>query len=124
MSTVGGTSYVILRQCERPALVMDVLKLATDSDVIGDLFRSTRQHLPNPSFKAMLGPNADPLLTRISEMIALGRARPSIPQYVKVSRQLQRMFEAAISGGEPVDDIVSTTAKFIGVVAELPCQSA
>jgi hypothetical protein len=57
-------------------------------------------------------------------MIASGRARPSIPEYVKVSRQLQRMFEAAIFGGEPVDDIVSRTARFIGVVAELPCRSA
>ncbi|MGD2143140.1 MAG: extracellular solute-binding protein [Anaerolineae bacterium] len=123
VSTVGGTSYVILRQCERPALVMDVLKLATDPDVIGDLYRSTRQNLPNPSFNAMLGSDADALTTRVSEMIASGRARPSIPEYVKVSRQLQRMFEAAISGDEPVDDIVARTAEFIGVIAELPCQS-
>jgi hypothetical protein len=34
------------------------------------------------------------------------------------------MFQAAISGGEPVDDIVARTAKFIGVIAELPCQAA
>jgi ABC-type glycerol-3-phosphate transport system substrate-binding protein len=124
VSTVGGTSYVILRQCGRPALMMDVLQLATDPDVISDLYRSTRQNLPNPSFSAMQGSDADPLPTRVSEMVASGRARPSIPEYVKVSRQLQGMFEAAISGGEPVDDIVSTTGKFIGVVAELPCQSA
>ncbi|MGD9002517.1 MAG: extracellular solute-binding protein [Anaerolineae bacterium] len=124
VSTVGGTSYVILRQCERPALVTDVLRLATDPDVIGDLYRTTRQSLPDSSFNAMLGTDADPLLTRISGMIASGRARPSIPEYVKVSRQLQRMFQAAISGGEPVDDIVARTAKFIGVIAELPCQAA
>ncbi|MGD2178617.1 MAG: extracellular solute-binding protein [Anaerolineae bacterium] len=124
VSTVGGTSYVILRQCERPAVVVDVLKLATDPAVIGDLYRSTRQNLPNPSFNAVQGARADPLLARVSDMIASGRARPSIPEYVKVSRQLQRMFEAAIFGGEPVDDIVSRTARFIGVVAELPCRSA
>jgi ABC-type glycerol-3-phosphate transport system substrate-binding protein len=123
VSTVGGTSYVILRQCARPALVMDVLRLATDPHVIGDLYRSMRQNLPNPSFNAVQGPNAGSLLTQVSQMIAAGRARPSIPEYVKVSRQLQRMFEVGISGREPVDDIVSRTARFIGVVAELPCRS-
>jgi ABC-type glycerol-3-phosphate transport system substrate-binding protein len=124
VSTVGGTSYVILRQCERPALVMDVLRLATDPDVIGDLYRSARQNLPNPSFSAVEGPSAKLLLAQVSQMIAAGRARPSIPEYVKVSRQLQRMFEVGISGREPVDDIVSRTARFIGVIAELPCRSA
>jgi hypothetical protein len=34
------------------------------------------------------------------------------------------MFEAVISGGEPADDIVPRTAGFIGVIVELPCQSA
>jgi maltose-binding protein MalE len=124
VSTVGGTSYVILRQCERPALVRDVLKLATDPDVIGHLYRSARENLPSLSTSATRGPDADPLLMRVSEMIASGRARPSIPEYVKVSRQLQRMFETAISGSEPVDDVVLRTAKFIGVVSELPCQPA
>jgi ABC-type glycerol-3-phosphate transport system substrate-binding protein len=124
VSTVGGTSYVILRQCERPSLMMDILKLATDPDVIGDLYRSRRQTLPNPSFNPMPAARTESLLTRVSEMIMSGRARPSIPEYVKVSRQLQRMFEAAISGVEPVDDIVSRTAKFIGVITEIPCRSA
>lgn len=124
VSTVGGTSYVILRQCKRPALVMDVLKVATDPDAIGNLYRSMWLNLPNPSFDAMLASETEPLLTQMSKMVAAGRARPSIPEYVKVSRQLQRMFEAAISSGEPVDDVVERTARFISVITELPCQSA
>jgi hypothetical protein len=102
---------------------MDVLKLATNPDVIGDLYYSRWQNLPSPAFSALQGSRADSLLTRVSEMIASGRARPSIPEYVKVSRQLQRMFRDAISGDEPADDIVSRTARFISVVAELPCRS-
>jgi ABC-type glycerol-3-phosphate transport system substrate-binding protein len=124
VSTVGGTSYVILRQCGRPAVVMDVLRLATDPDVIGDLYRAARHHLPCPSFKAMRGPDADPLLSGVSDMIATGRARPAIPEYVKVSRQLQRMFEAAIGSREPIADIVQRTARFISVITELRCQSS
>ncbi|MGD2145803.1 MAG: extracellular solute-binding protein [Anaerolineae bacterium] len=123
VSTVGGTSYVILRQSERPALVMDVLKLATDPDVVGDLYRTARQNLPNPSPGSMPGSDADPLLSKVSGMIASGRARPSIPEYVKVSRQLQRMFESAISSADAIDDVVQRTSEFIGVIADLPCRA-
>jgi maltose-binding protein MalE len=124
VSTVGGTSYVILRQCERPTLAVDVLKLAIDPDAIGDIYRSTRQALPNPSFTANQGPGADPLLARVSQMIVSGCARPAIPEYIKVSRQLQRMFQAVISGGEPIDDIVQRTARFISVITDLRCQTS
>jgi hypothetical protein len=102
---------------------MDVLKRATDPHVIGDLYRATRQILPDPSLDARQGADGEALLRGVPEMILSGRARPSIPEYVKVSRQLQRMYEATISGDEPVDDIVLRTARFIGVIAELPCRS-
>jgi multiple sugar transport system substrate-binding protein len=131
VSTVGGISYVILRQCQRPTLVMDVLKVAISPDVVGDLYRSMLQSLPGPSFNAPDGPrppaeppDAEPLLTWTSHMIASGRARPSISEYVKVSRQLQAMFETAISNAAPVNEIVRRTAEFIGVISERPCQPA
>jgi ABC-type glycerol-3-phosphate transport system substrate-binding protein len=122
ISTVGGTSYVILRQSERPALVKDVVELATDPEVIGNLYHARWQNLPSPAFNALQDSYVDSLLTRVSGMIASGRARPSIPEYVKVSRQLQSMFEAVISGGEPADDTVPRTARFISVIVELPCR--
>jgi len=123
VSAVGGTSYVILRQCRRPGLVMDVLKAAISPDTIGDLYRSMLQNSPCPSFDSFLSPDAQPFLTRVSRMIASGRARPSIPEYFKVSRQLQAMFEAVISDSAPVGEIVRRTAEFIGVISERPCQS-
>jgi hypothetical protein len=89
------------------------------------------QSLPGPSFNALDGqrsptepPNTEPLLTWTSHMIASGRARPSIPEYVKVSRQLQAMFEAAVSETAPVDEIVRRAAQFISVISERPCQPA
>lgn len=115
--TVGGTSYVILRQCPSPALVMNVLKLAIRPDVVGDLYRSMLQNSACPSFDNFLGPEAEPLLTQTASMIAGGHARPSIPEYFKVSRQLQSMFEAAISETAPVGEIVRRTAEFIGVIS-------
>lgn len=124
VSTVGGTSYVILRQCQRPTLVMDVLRAAISPDVVGDLYRSMLQNSPCPSFYAFLSPAAEPLLAQVSGMIMAGRARPSIPEYVKVSRQLQAMFEAVISGAAPVDEVLRRTAEFIGVITERPCRPA
>ena len=103
---------------------MDVLKSATDPNVVGDIYRSMLQSLPGPSFNAPLTPDAEPLLTRVSCMIVSGRARPSISEYVKVSRQLRAMFEAAISDTSPVGEIVQRTAEFISVISERPSQSA
>jgi len=122
--TMGGTSYVVLRQCEQPSLMTALLNVATDPAVIGDLYRSMWLNLPSPSFNVRLSQEAESLATQMSKLIASGRARPSISEYVKVSRQLQAMFEAAVSGSEPVDDIAQRAGQFIGVIAELPCRSA
>lgn len=124
VSTVGGSSYVILRQCECPTLAMDLIKIATSPEVVGDLYLSMLQNSPCPSFDHFLSSEAEPLLNKVSCMIASGRARPSIPEYVKVSRQLQAMFGAALSGTAPVGEIVRRTAEFIGVISEQPCQPA
>lgn len=118
VSTVGGSSYVILRQCQCPTLVMDVLKVATDPDVIGDLlYRSMLEDSPSSSFGNLLKMDTDPLLATTARMVASGRARPSIPEYFKVSRQLQAMFEAAISDSAPVEEIARRAAEFVSVIS-------
>ena len=117
VSTVGGSSYVILRQCQHPTLMMDILKVATDPDAIGDLYRSMLQDSPSTSFDDCFSPEAQPLLAKMARMVASGRARPSIPEYFKVSRQLQAMFEMAISDSAPVEKIVRRTAEFVSVIS-------
>ena len=119
-STVGGTSYVIMRQCQRPALVMDVLKQGIRPDVVGDLYRSMLQNSPCPSFYALIDPTGESMVAQVSRMIAAGRARPAIPEYVKVSNQLQAMFEAAIATSAPIGQIVERVAEFIGAIAGRP----
>ena len=122
-STVGGTSYVILRQSSKPALISEVLKLAVHPDTVGELYRSLLQNSPYLSFNGFINPKADPLLTQVSRLIASGRARPSTPEYFKVSHQLQAMFESVVSSTQPIDQIVQRTAEFLSVITELPCQS-
>ena len=103
---------------------MSALKAAISPEVVGDLYCSMLQSSPCMSFNDSLSPEVELLLTRTSHLITSGRARPSIPEYVKVSRQLQSMFEATVSDTAPVDEIVRRTAEFIGVITERPCQSA
>jgi ABC-type glycerol-3-phosphate transport system substrate-binding protein len=120
VSTVGGISYVVLRQSQRPALLMDVLRVAISPSIIGDLYCSMQQNSPCPSFRDLISLKAEPLLAQTSRMIASGRARPSIPEYVKVSRQLQAMFEAVITSTTPVDEIAQRIAEYVSVISERP----
>jgi ABC-type glycerol-3-phosphate transport system substrate-binding protein len=122
-STVGGASYVILRQSSNPALILEILKLAVRPNAVGDLYRALLQNSPYLSFDGFINPTDDPLLTQVSRLIASGRARPSTPNYFKVSRQLQAMFESVIASTRPVEQIVQRTAEFLSVITELPCQS-
>jgi ABC-type glycerol-3-phosphate transport system substrate-binding protein len=124
VSTVGGISYVVLRQSQCPALAMDVLRVAISPSIIGDLYCSMQQNSPCPSFRDFISPEAEPLLAQTSRMIASGRARPSIPEYVKVSRQLQAMFEAVISSSTPIDEIAQRTTEYVSVISERPYQPA
>jgi multiple sugar transport system substrate-binding protein len=124
---VGGSSYVILRQCNHPAQVMMALRLATDPEIVGGLYCSMLQSSPRLSFDEVLNletDESDVLLRQTSRMIASGRARPSIPEYFKVSHQLQAMFEAAISSAKPIDELTRRTAEFISVLTGRPFRSA
>ena len=122
VSTVGGTSYVVLRQCARPTLVMEILKVAVRPNIVGDLYLQKLQNSPYRSFNEWIVPEATPLLSQTAAMIASGRARPPIPEYFKISRQLQAMFEVAISGTMDIDEVVQRAAEFIGAISERPVQ--
>jgi len=51
-----------------------------------------------------------------------GCARPSMREYVKVSRQVQAVFEAAIATSAPTGQIVRRAAEFIGAITERLCR--
>lgn len=120
--TIGGTSYVFLRQTPRPQEVMEVIRFATDPQRVSGYYREMLQILPRPSFNRMVAADTEPLLAWVSEKIAWGRARPSIPDYARVSRQLQRMFETTISEATPVEQITRHTAERIAVITDMVCR--
>ncbi len=119
-ATVGGTSYVILRQSQQPQWAVDLIKLATTQEVVGDLYRSLLLSSPSPTFNACAVVEPASLLAQTSRLVATSRARPSISEYARVSRQLQVLFEAALTASAPLDELVSRAAEFIGVLVERP----
>jgi ABC-type glycerol-3-phosphate transport system substrate-binding protein len=124
VATLGGISYVVLRQCQRPKLMLELLQVASNAQVVGNVYRSMLLASASPIFNAALPSGGELPLDRVVQMVAFGRARPSMPDYVRVSRQLQAMFEAAISTSTPVEDIVRRTAEFISVISECPSELA
>jgi ABC-type glycerol-3-phosphate transport system substrate-binding protein len=123
-ATAGGMSYAILRQSQHPELVMGILKLAADKDLIADFCRMTYQNSPRPSMRDVFTPDVSPLLSKTSRLLGAARARPVMPEYVKVSAQLQTMFEAVITNTASCGDAVRRAAEFIGAIAGLPLRSA
>jgi len=121
VATLGGVSYVVLRQSQRPTLMMQLLQVASDARVVGNAYRSVLLASASPSFNSAISGGRELPLDAVEQMIAFGRARPAIPDYVKISRQLQAMFQAALFTSTAVEDIVHRTAEFISVISECPC---
>jgi hypothetical protein len=95
---------------------MSVLKKATDPQIISEPLQSLWLNSPTPHTV----PGVEAPFSQIAQMIAASRARPSIPEYVRVSYQLQLMFEAVLSATTPIDEIVSRTSDFVRVLTESP----
>ena len=123
VATLGGVSYVVLRQCARPTLMLELLQISMDPMVIGGVYRSALLASAGAPLDTSLPSGSELPLDVIRPMLAAGRGRPCVPEYVKVSRQLQAMFEAVFFTSMPVEDIVRRTAEFIGVICEYPCQA-
>lgn len=118
--TTGGISYVILRQSASPRQVMEVLRFATEASELTPYYRAYLQVLPYSSFNQRVSPKETPLLSWVAEHMASGHSRPAIPDYTKVSRQLQLMFESLFSEATPVEALARRSAEFISVLTEMP----
>jgi hypothetical protein len=114
VATVGGMSYVVLRQSHHPQLALEILKLAA-------AFGLTSGHnAPAPFIQNALMPNASPPLFKSPQLLNAARARPLIPEYFRVSEQLQAMFESVIRTAVPPEQAVRRAAEFIGAITGLP----
>ncbi|MBN1179442.1 MAG: extracellular solute-binding protein [Anaerolineae bacterium] len=121
--TLGGMSCGIFRQSRHPELAMGLLETAMRPDLMLDFCRLTWQQTPRVSFARYFGATAEAFLSHTARMLALARARPALPEYAKVSRQIQHMIEAVLTTDRAIPEIVARTSEFISVISDVPCHT-
>jgi multiple sugar transport system substrate-binding protein len=119
-ATAGGISYAVLRQSRHPQLVMDILKLAVEKNLSAGFGLTTYVDSLGTRSRGVFTPHAFPLSSKTSRLLRAARARPSTPEYFKVSKQLQVMFESVITNTTSAEHAVRRAAEFIGAITGLP----
>lgn len=119
-TAAGGMSYAVYQQAEQPELAVEVLKLASDPEVMKDFCVVTGQNPPRISVAESLDPERHWFLSETSQMLYNARTRPLTPEYTRVSEQLRLMIENAISGRMGVDEAVGKAAEIISVLTRFP----
>lgn len=123
--TMGGMSCAIFRQTGYPKVAMGLLKTAMRHDLILQFSRLTLQQTPRPSLSRHFSATEEPFLYHTAHLLQAARARPPLPEYEKISRQLQRMFEETFTTDIPIPELVARTARYIGVLGEIPpCETS
>ena len=120
VATTGGVSYAVLRQSRHPQLAIEILKLAAHKDRVAEYGPMTHQNPSRSFIREVFTPNGTSSLSKTSRLLSAARARPSTPDYFKVSEQLQNMFERVITNVAPAEQTVRQAAEFIGAITGLP----
>ena len=111
-ATVGGMVYVIFRQSAQKKTVLEVLKLLASPPLMREFCRRTGRKPTRISVAQSLDPERDWFIWKTSKLFEVGRVRPTIPQYARVSEQLQRLL-ASVLEGEDLDEAISRTQAII-----------
>lgn len=119
-TTAGGMAYSIFEQSENPELALEILKLATGPELMKEFVAATGQNSPRISVAESLDPAEHEFLVETGAFLYNAKARPVIPEYAKVSQQIQKMVENAVSGNMSVEQAVSKAANDISVITGLP----
>jgi len=111
VTSLGGTSWVILQQSQHYDLCVELLRLTLDAEVILPFclenfqissFRSINQQLATPEH---------PWMQHIIPLMQLARPRPMLGDYARVSRFIQQMFQQVLWDGAPVEQVVAQTVR-------------
>ncbi|MCK4394439.1 extracellular solute-binding protein, partial [Candidatus Bipolaricaulota bacterium] len=96
-STAGGMVYVIFRQSREAKLALDILKRVVSPPLMREFCTKTGRSPTRVSVAQTMDPERAWFSYRVSKLLHSAGARPAIPEYAKVSEQLQLMIENAIS---------------------------
>lgn len=59
-------------------------------------------------------------LGRAAPLLGIARARPTIPEFARVSQQFQALIEDCVTGRRQVEDAVCRTAELLAAITGLP----
>ncbi len=97
-AVAGGMVYVIFRQTRVAPLALDVLKLVVGPDLMREFCVETGRSPTRISVARTLDTQRGWFSRRVSELMHGARPRWDIPEYVRVSGQIQLMIENAVTG--------------------------
>jgi len=96
-ATAGGMVYVIFRQSREAELTLEILKKVMSPPLMWEFCTRTGRNPTRVSVAQTMDPEKAWFPYRVSKLLHSAGARPAIPEYAKVSEQLQLMIENAIS---------------------------
>ena len=97
-AVAGGMVYVIFRQTRVAPLALDVLKLVVGPDLMREFCVDTGRSPTRISVARSLDTKRGWFSRRVSELMHGARPRWDIPEYARVSGQIQLMIEDAVTG--------------------------
>lgn len=117
-SLAGGMAYSIFRQAQAPKDAMRLLEHLLAHDALLEMVRDTGQMPPLRSAANTVGESI-PFLADAIAMLDHALVRPAIPAHARVSRQLQAMLEAVLTGRFGPAAAVERTAELIAAITDL-----
>lgn len=117
---LGGLSYAVYRQSERPELAFELIARANSPEILAEFCKRTGQNPPTMSATHALEAETEPYLHATAQLFQHAKTRWSIPEYTRVSFQFRRMFESAIRGEMEPRAAVARAATVIAGITGLP----
>lgn len=90
-AVAGGLVYVLFRQSAHSVAALEILKLLAAPRLMADFCRRTGRKPTRRSVVRALNPESDWFIYETSKLLDTAQVRPMVPQYSRVSTQLQEM---------------------------------
>jgi len=115
-TVAGGMAYVIFRQSKDAKLALDILKRVVSPPLMREFCAKTGRSPTRVSVVETLDTEQAWFSRRVLQFLHRARTRSNIPEYARVSKQVQLMIENAISGKVLPREAVRKTREILQAV--------
>jgi len=123
-TVAGGMAYVIFRQSKDAKLALDILKRVVSPPSMREFCTRTGRSPTRVSVVETLDTEEAWFSRRVSQFLHRARTRSNIPEYARVSKQVQLMIENAISGEILPREAVRKTREILQAVISTKTEKA